>query len=262
MVNFMIVDNDPFAVRKLAEILEMISPGQRICSFGEPETALEYGAKSQVDIAFLETRLGGMNGLLLAVRLRELQPKIQVIFVTGRPEYAVDAFRIHAAGYLLKPVQPEDVRRQLSFLYGEAGGGKRVRVQTFGGFEVFVDGSPLLFKRSKAKELLAYLVDRRGASVSNSDARTILWEDGVDSISQKSYFRTIVTELRAALKRAGAEEILVRGYNSLAIVPELLDCDSYRFLEGDLRAVSLYRHDYMPGYSWAEFSVGELERRL
>lgn len=87
MVNCMIVDNDPFAVRKLAEILEMISPGQRICSFGEPETALEYGAKSQVDIAFLETRLGGMNGLLLAVRLRELQPKIQVIFVTGRPEY-------------------------------------------------------------------------------------------------------------------------------------------------------------------------------
>lgn len=79
MVNCMIVDNDPFAVRKLAEILEMISPGQRICSFGEPETALEYGAKSQVDIAFLETRLGGMNGLLLAVRLRELQPKIQVI---------------------------------------------------------------------------------------------------------------------------------------------------------------------------------------
>lgn len=78
-----------------------------------------------------------------------------------------------------------------------------MRVQTFGGFEVFVDGSPLLFKRSKAKELLAYLVDRRGASVSNSDARTILWEDGVDSISQKSYFRTIVTELRAALKKSG-----------------------------------------------------------
>ena len=79
---------------------------------------------------------------------------------------------------------------------------------------------------------------------------------------QKSYLRTLLSDLRASLRRAGAGEILRKGFDSVAIVPELLDCDSYRFLEGDLQAVNSYRHDYLPSYSWAEFSVAALEERL
>ncbi len=261
-MNCMIVDHKPLEAKKLEKILETVSPGRRVCSFDQPEPALEYAVKNRVDIAFLEMEPGEGIGLELALELKELQPQIHIIFVAAGPEYAVEAFRIHADGYLVKPVRPDDLRRELTFLYGETGAVKKVRVQTFGGFDVFVDSRPLRFRRSKAKELLAFLVDRRGASVSNNGARSVLWEDGADSAAQKSYFRTIVADLRATLRTAGTEEILVRGHNSLAIVPELLDCDSYRFLEGDLRAVRRYRHDYMPGYSWAEFSIGELEKNL
>ncbi len=52
--------------------------------------------------------------------------------------------------------------------------------------------------------------------------------------------------------------MLLRGFNSLAVVPEKLDCDYYRFLEGDPEAVNRYHGDYMPQYSWAEFRNDEV----
>ena len=50
-----------------------------------------------------------------------------------------------------------------------------VKVQCFGNFEVFVGGRPLSFKRSKSKELLAYLVDRNGATCTNGEMLAVLW---------------------------------------------------------------------------------------
>ena len=166
-------------------------------------------------------------------------------------------------GYLLKPVEVEAVKRELDFIYAASRreDGKRVRVQTFGGFDVFVDGELLNFKRAKSKELLACLVDRRGGSITTREACAVLWEDKPYDAVQKSYYQTIAAELKAALRRAGADNILVKNRNSLAIKPELLDCDSYRLMEGEPRAICSYRQNYMPCYSWAEFSIGQLEHR-
>ena len=148
----------------------------------------------------------------------------------------------------------------VAFLDIELGGTKKkVRVQTFGGFDVFVDDKPLTFGRSKSKELLAYLVDRRGNSITAAEACAVLWEDEAGEARIKNYFRTVVKELRKTLLEADADDILVKRYNSYAIDPALLDCDSYRFLQGEPRAVNLYRHDYLLPYEWAEFSIGQFE---
>ena len=112
---------------------------------------------------------------------------------------------------------------------------------------------------TKAKELLAYLVDRRGSSVTTGEAYAALFEDAEDTPSGKSYFRTILHELIAALKKAQAEEILVKGHNSFAVDPETFDCDYYRFLQGDPAAVNAFQNDYMQSYSWAEIRNAELD---
>ena len=134
----------------------------------------------------------------------------------------------------------------------------RIQIKTFGGFDLYVDGRPVKFGRAKAKELLAYLVDRRGSSVTTGEACAVLFEDAGNTASGKSYFRTILHELMKALKRVGAEEILRKEWNSYAVVPETFDCDFYRFLEGDPVAVNQYLNDYLPAYSWAEIRNAEL----
>ena len=229
--------------------------------YPDPSKAREDEMWWRVDVAFPDSDLGSMNGLVFAKKWKDIQPEVNIIFVTSHEQYALKAIQLHATGYLMKPATAEDIRRELTFLYGGAPAPKRIRVQTFGGFDVFVGGRPLQFKRAKAKELLAYLIDRRGNSVTTGEACSILWEDEGGS-SKKSYLRNLITDLRAALADAGAEDVLVKGFNTLAIDPARLDCDSYRFLAGDPQAVNSYRHDYLPGYSWAEFSLSVLEAEL
>ena len=263
-MKYLAVDDERYALEDLEEAIRAVAPGSELYGFATAESALEYVRQNPVDVAFLDIEMGSGNGLVLAKQLKDVCPDAHIIFVTGYEQYAVSAFQLHAAGYLLKPVTQDAIRRELAFLYAEerAKSTKHVRVQTFGGFDVFVDGERLLFKRAKAKELLAFLVDRRGLGVSNNDIRVALWEDDESTEARKSYIRVLVAELRSVLRQARAEDILEKSFNRISIDPEKLDCDCYRFLTGDPVAVNSYRHDYMPNYSWAEFSVGTLDKRL
>ena len=253
-MRFFAVDDEPTMLKGLVSVLNEARPEAEILSFQWPEDALEAAGH----VAFLDIQMGEMTGLQLAVQLKQIKPDIHIIFVTGFSQYAVDAFAMHATGYLLKPAERKDVERELTFIYGVSGLKSRIQVKMFGGFDLFVDGEPVRFERTKAKELLAYLIDRRGLSVTTREACAVLFEDAGDTPSGKSYFRTILHELIKALKKAGAQEILRKDWNSYAVVPETFDCDFYRFLEGDAKAVNLYQNDYLPAYSWAEIRNAEL----
>ena len=98
---------------------------------------------------------------------------------------------------------------------------------------------------------------RRGADHTGGVQPAV--EDGVYNIARKNYFQTIVHDLRSTLRQAGIEYILVKSHNSISVRADEIDCDSYRFLDGEPQAVNSYRHNYLPSYSWAEFSVGKME---
>ena len=260
---FLIVDDERLAREELEDVLRETVPDCDIHACASAKAALAHVQENTVDVAFLDIELGASNGVQLAKRLKDLQPDISIIFVTSYSHYAVDAFAIHATGYLLKPVQPEHIRRELTFLYPEDTPfvSRQVTVRTFGGFEVYVDGQQLTFSRKKAEELLAYLIERNGASVTMRNACAILFEDDSYSRTTTSYYHTILASLRSTLKEAGIEDILIRSYNKLSINTRKIDCDYYRFLAGDVQAVNSYHGEFLPDYSWAEFSTAELSNK-
>ena len=51
-----------------------------------------------------------------------------------------------------------------------------------------------------------------------------------------------------------------RGY--LRVKPELIRCDLYRFMAGDIDAVNSYRGEYMSNYAWAELTEAYMDRRV
>ena len=257
-MNFLVIDDEPLQLEELVSILRRICPDANIFSYTWPDDALEAASNYLIDVAFLDIQTGGMSGLELATHLKGIKPDIHIIFVTGYSQYAVEAFTLHATGYLLKPVTEEAVSREIAFIYNDESRERRIEVRTFGGFDVYVDGQPVRFGRAKSKELLAYLVDRRGMSVTTGEAYAVLFEDAQDTLSGKSYFRTILHEMISALKKVNADEILSKGRNSYAVVPEKFDCDYYRFLEGDVGAIKAFENDYMQSYSWAEVRNAEL----
>ena len=258
-MNYLVVDDERPAREEMELLLRQATPDSRIICCGSEHEALEHAGAEPFDIAFLDIELGTSNGILLAKQLKDMQPDIHIIFATSYPHYAVDAFTVRATGYLLKPVQMEHIQRELTFIYDKAKSGKKdITVQTFGGFEIYVRDKRINFKRKKAKELLAYLVVRRGASVSIRDAHATLFED---KPYDKGYFHVILSDLKQALKEAGAEEVLVKSHNSIAIDPDKIDCDYYRFLNGDAQAINSYHGDFLPAYEWADFSSAHLDSR-
>ena len=134
----------------------------------------------------------------------------------------------------------------------------RLQVHTFGNFEVFYRGIPVLFNRNKSKELLAYLVDRRGASVSTAEACAILWEEKEYNFSLQRQYQTVVSDLMKVLKKYNCPHVIYRTRNSISVRVSELDCDLYKLMEGDTKMMMQYRGEYMSNYSWAEVTAGYL----
>ena len=257
-MNTITVDDKQLAVNAMVQNMKEIDPnGNHVGLISSGET-LRYAAGHPVDVAFLDIEMPEMNGLEMAAELKKLQPDINIVFVTGHVEYALDAHAVFASGYLVKPADVSDVEKVLRNLRNPVYGKNKLKVHCFGNFEVFANNRPVLFRRAKCKEILAYLIDCRGASVTMGELISILWEDGGNLASRNSQLRTFISDLRKSLADAGFEDILIREYNAIAVKTDKLDCDFYHFMERDPVAVREFLGEYMRQYSWAEERIAEL----
>ncbi len=255
------VDDEKIALSSMVLKLQKIERISEVVAFHDPMQALEHlQSQGGADVAFLDINMGEIDGLQLGKQIKWLYPACHIIFITGYSLYAVEAFKMHAAGYLLKPTSVADIEAELDHIAGLSAkpAGKRLSVQCFGNFEVFAGGVPIRFQRSKTKELFAYLVDRKGASVTMAELVAVLWEDKSDSVSQRSQLRKLVSDLFRTLKGVGAAGVLVKNRGSLAVATDMLDCDFYRYLQGDAQAIGSFTGEYMTNYSWAEITLAYL----
>ena len=195
-----------------------------------------------------------MRSIHLSVKL--IIGYMNIIFVTGFSEYTGDAMRLHASGYIMKPVTTEAVKSELDDLRFPIipKDNSLLRVQCFGNFDVFTpDGKPMHFERSRSKEIFAYLVHRHGSSCSTREIAAALFEDEPYDKKQQSYLQTLIAAMIKSLKKVGAESAIVKSYNALSVNVDILDCDYYRFQELDAGAVNAYQNEYMSQYYWADF---------
>lgn len=260
------VDDERHALELLEEAIREAVPGCTLETFASASEALEYAGRNVVDVAFLDVEMPGIGGLALARRLRELYRQTNVVFVTGYSDYAIDAFSVSASGYVMKPVGVDAIRREMKNLrhlvrYPSMFPKEGVWVQTFGHFEVFVDGKPVVFKLAKSKEILAYLVDRRGSGVEKKELATILWNEDSYTRNRQIYLQTLISGMIQALGDVGAADIVLRWSGNLAVDTSKVSCDYYNFISGDVRAINSYQDEYMKNYSWAEFTAAVLSKQ-
>ncbi len=254
------VDNERASLWLLDKAIEGVTGAKPVC-FTNAREALAFAVEHVVDVAFLDIEMGEMNGLILAKKLKEIKGDTNIIFVTGYESYMHYAFEIRVSGYVFKPIDQARIREELANLrYPVTPLDAGVRVQCFGNFEVFVDGAPVRFNRPKSKEALAYLVDRKGASISKKELAAVLWEDTPYTRSQQSHLHILLTDLERALRAACAGQILVKRRASFAVNPAAFRCDYYLYEQGDAAAVNSYHGEYMANYSWGEFRLGAISK--
>ena len=245
----LLVDSDNAALDKMAEMLGAMPELTKIAPFSRGADALQWAQTNEFDLALISVRADSADMLLLARKLREQNPACGLIFCAASGQYAIDAFDLHANGYLLRPIQPERLRTEITYLCGRKKPDKLLTVRCCGGFEVFDrTGTPISFRRSRSRELLALLVDRRGMSITSKEICAIFWEDdGEQDRKNMAHLWQLFSELNRALRAAGAEGVIKRSGVGHYADMSLLDCP-------DLEQGRKNRGEsgYLKDYSWAD----------
>jgi two-component system response regulator AlgR len=111
----LIVDDEAPARSRLRDLLSDLH-GELPVAVREaatPREALDIAAGGLVDVALLDIRMPGMDGIELAGHLQQCEPAPALIFTTAYDGYAIRAFELHALDYLLKPIRAARLRDAL-----------------------------------------------------------------------------------------------------------------------------------------------------
>ena len=251
------VDDERPMLHALAEAVSASPDIRQLYTFGSCSAALEWMECNAVDVAFLDISMRGMGGLALAEKIGQLQPACKIIFCTGYEQYALDAIQLRCSGYLIKPITAQAVQKELDHIKKQPVSDKKLTVKCFGSFEVLCKGRTLKFKRKKAKELLAVLVDRNGAGMTGKQICAILWPEDSDDLKNMDHFRHLVQDLRNTLAAEDAGSVLCYEQYQYRIDPAQINCDYHSYLQYGTPA---FLGEYMTQYSWAEDTCGFLRK--
>ena len=248
-------DDEKYALESLTRVIREAVPGAEFVAFQEPEEIAPYVEAHGCDVAFLDIEMGTMSGLEVAKQLKQQNPQVNIIFVTGYDQYQNKAFRMRASGYIFKPAKTEEIREELQHLRNPLPRTKKdtLVIKCFGNFNAFVNGKELNFEKKKTKEFLAYLIDHEGESVSSGELRSILWGSAYTDLNTRSYLSKLKTDLTHTLVAAGIkDEILLTNWGKYSVNQEKIICDYYDYLNDRPEGIQSFNGEYMEQYSWAE----------
>ena len=249
-----IIDDEILALRGTESAVREALPQAEIHSFTKHGELTDFAEKEHIDIAFLDINMRGITGLELAEKLEKINPRINIIFVTGFDEYKSEAMDLHASGYLMKPVFSDDILKEIKYLRFPVIEKSRIEVRCFGNFAVFFNGAPVRFKYSKTLELFAYLIDRQGAMVTNNELSAALWEDDTHT----NYLRQLCMDLKQTFAGSGFSDVIYSDRGKLGVDVSKISCDYYDYINKVQGSGDLFRGEYMSQYSWAEETLANL----
>lgn len=257
----LVVDSDSRALDEMTSLLGEMPELTKVAPFSHSTDALQWAEVNAFDLALISVRADSADMLMLARQLRRLKPACGLVFCAASGQYAVDAFDLHANGYLLRPIRQERLHEEIAYLYNkeekkkekaeEREPDKLLTIRCCGGFEAFDrSGTPISFRRSRSRELLALLVDRRGMSITSKEICAIFWEDdGERDQKNMAHLWQLFSELNRALRQVGAEGVVKRSGVGHYVDMARLDCP-------DLERGQKNRSEsaYLKDYSWADIA--------
>ncbi|KPU44642.1 transcriptional regulatory protein YehT [Oxobacter pfennigii] len=212
MLKAIIVDNEEPAINVLKILLERTRQVTVTNSFLSAADALAGLKKAKPDVAFLDIEMPETNGLELAVNILAIYSDVEIIFVTAYDQYALNAFRVNALDYLLKPISFEDIEQTVDrFIKRKvllAGSNHRLpgngRIYCFGKFSVYgaENKQPVKWRTSKAEELFAYMLQNLEKEVPKWKICEALWPE-YDQEKVDIQLHTTIYKMKKVLSSAG-----------------------------------------------------------
>lgn len=277
MLRIAAVDDEYHVLERFERMLTGEADIELCGLFETGDALLKYLENDSLDAVFLDIEMPGLSGLELAEHIMDLNVDTQIIFLTAYNQYAIEAFEVHALDYILKPLTEERLKKTLVRLQKATHNSQKFEkpyIQCIGDFEVFIGHEVLVWKNSKAKELLAFLIQKKGVPVNWEKIADAIWPEFNTEKAQTNVHATTYL-LRKRLTEAGLSGILESGRGNYRIVIDQVDCDLYRveaLLKGSIITAKEDREliqqmvemGYLEasGYSWSVAKASELEEKI
>ena len=112
------VDDHPVIVKGLKNSVKQIYPEATVLTFAVAKEALSYAQSHGCDVLICEIELYNHGGIALAEQIRNINPCVNIIFVTvcSEQEHAKEVFKLRPSGYLTKPIIESQLAAELQQL--------------------------------------------------------------------------------------------------------------------------------------------------
>ena len=121
MIKAIVLEDEWYNLEEVCALVENTGFMHVVGRYLTPLQALEQAPLLRPEVAFIDIDMPEVDGLTCAARLKETVPGILVAFITGWNQYAVQAFDIGAADYIMKPIRQERFDKLIEKLKKELG---------------------------------------------------------------------------------------------------------------------------------------------
>ena len=109
-MKIIILDNHKLIIAEIRRQVLSVLPKAECTCFTKQREAIEYVKNNHVDVALLDIDMPGLNGIEVAELMCRINPRLNIIFVTGYPEYALQAFSVPVSDFIVKPVSEDALK--------------------------------------------------------------------------------------------------------------------------------------------------------
>lgn len=237
MMNVVIVD-DEILVLDLLKSLLCSEPDVRIVGeFTSSKTALCEIPQLRPDVVFLDIEMPGLNGMELAIQLLDKMGSVNIVFVTAYDQYAIEAFKLNAIHYILKPPGKWDIQQALERARAEGTPSalkpeSQIFIRLFGGITIEdEDGNgQVKWPTAKAEELFALFMHRRDKGIDKWRIIEALWPNSSEGKGEQLLYSTVY-RLKKTLQDAGIQAVVSNRIGVYTLQINNAWCDLWEYEE-------------------------------
>jgi len=273
-----LIDDERPALLQLQWLLDKEPDIEVTGSYQNAAEGLQHLARERAELVFLDMEMPGMNGLETAEAIVALDEDIRVIFVTAYSSYALEAFKVNALDYVLKPIDPLRFAKTLERLRKpaaravpareDAPAAARPELGMLGQLCIPAPSGQqaVKWRTLKSKELFAYFLHHRGLWLAKDALLEEIWP-AFDLDKALVHLHTAVYQVRRMLRETGLGATLEYSLESYRLHGDEWSVDADRFLQAATAAADgkltdaeaaaaweLYRGHYLDkeDYPWAK----------
>ena len=222
------VDDHEAVTKLMQKMLTDIDPEGTHLTANSAETALEILRNKKIQVLFLDIEMPNLSGIEIAQILQKEHPKLNVIFVTGHPEYSYQAHKVHCRGFLKKPVEEHELIEELERLRPENQqffvnyGKPKLTVKCGKDYQINGENAGDFFQRDKTPEVFAYLLYKNQMLCSNDELISVLFGD---KANKQDSLRQYIRDMRTKLRALSMDSCIVKRYGKIGLRTENIEIE-------------------------------------